>query len=262
MVQKPKDFLFDWTWQHFPQQRDPPPAERMWRFLEFLLKESRRFNLTAIHDPREMVTRHFVDALTPLAPVDCPVDKSAELRVIDVGSGNGVPGLVIAIAFPHWRVTLLESNHKRADFLVRAVAEVEAANVEVVVGRAETVGREADHRDRYDGVLARALAILPTTLELCLPFAKPGGWFLAYKGHDCEKEVEISREAFGLLNADLVRSDLYPLEPTSLIHTALWIRKSGPTPETYPRRDGLPKKRPLWKQRGAPQGDEVRSPDE
>ncbi len=238
-------------WQHFPQERVPPPAERLWGFLEFLERESRHFNLTAIHDPREMVSRHFVDALGPFASPRCPVPKADALRVIDIGSGNGVPGLVLAIAFPSWRVALLESNQKKSEFLGRAASAVGVENVEILHGRAELLGREAGRREAYDLAVARALAILPTTLELSLPFVAPGGWLLAYKGHDCDKEIEVSREAFDLLSAELVEAAPYPLDPTAAIHKALWIRKTAPTPETYPRRDGLPKKRPLWQRRGS-----------
>lgn len=251
VTHKPKDFLFDYVWRYFPQDVAPPPAERLWTFLEFLQREARHFNLTAIHDTAEMVTRHLIDSLAPLAQPDLPIDTKAALRVLDVGSGNGVPGLVVAIVFPHWNVSLLESNGKKVEFLREAAKEAGATNVEVIQGRAEVVARDATRRDGFDLVIARALAMLPTTLELCLPFVKPDGWFLAYKGFDCEKEIEVSRHAFGELKGELVMKEHYPLEPSSLIHTALWIRKSGPTPGAYPRRDGLPKKRPLWLERGA-----------
>ncbi len=238
-------------WQHFPQERVPPPAERLWTFLEFLEQESRHFNLTAIHDPREMVSRHFVDALGPFASPRCPVRKADALRVVDIGSGNGVPGLVLAVAFPAWRVALLESNQKKSEFLSRAAEAIGAGNVEILHGRAEVLGREAGKREAYDLAAARALAILPTALELSIPFVATGGWLLAYKGDDCDKEIEVSRGAFDVLCAELVEVDAYPLDPTAAIHKALWIHKTGPTPETYPRRDGLPKKRPLWQRRGS-----------
>ncbi len=248
---KPKDFLFDWTWTHFPQERIPPLAESLWAFLELLQHENRKVNLTSINDIRDMVPRHLVDTLAPFASPDCPVDPSEPLRAIDIGSGNGVPGLVLALVFPHWRVSLLESNRKKIDFLHQAVNELELGNVELLHGRAETLARQPAHRETFHLALARALAILPTTLELAVPFLLPRGWLLAYKGSDCHKEIEIARPAFQELCAQLLHTLPYALDPLPLVHTALWIQKLEPTSGTYPRRDGMPRKRPLWERRGS-----------
>ncbi len=253
---KPKDFLFDWVWERFPQERLPPAAERLWRYLEFLQSEARKFNLTAIHDMGEMVSRHVADSLAPLGLPDCPLAGRAQepLRVVDVGSGNGLPGLAVAIVFPAWQVTLLEANQKKCDFLRRAAQLVEAGNVEVANLRAEVAGRDPALRETFDLALARALAILPVAMELCLPLARPDGWMLTYKGEDVLHETQVSGPAFEALSARLEHCAPYGVGALASVHTALWIRKTAPTAPLYPRRDGMPKKRPLWAPRGAARG--------
>ncbi len=266
---KPKDLLFDWMWRHFPAERIPPAAETLWNFLEYLQVEARNFNLTAIHDMREMVERHVIDSLAPFAAPECPLraecagslldpraaaspdantqsESRPAPRVIDIGSGNGLPGLALAVAFPAWRVTLLESNRKKCEFLSRAAEKIGAANVEVACERAENFGRDPARRDAHDLATARALAVLPVALELCLPLVRLGGWMLAYKGRECQAEIEVSNKAFGELGARLESSPLYPVGDSPAQHTAVWIRKTSATPERYPRRDGMPRKRPLW----------------
>lgn len=245
-MMRPKDLLFDWMWKHFPQQRIPPAAERLWTFLEYLQTEAKHYNLTAINDMGEMVRRHVLDALLPFTLPECPVAVTQPLKVMDIGSGNGIPGLAAAIAFPDWQVVLLEANHKKCDFLRSAAEQTGTENVEVITGRAEHLAWEPSQRGGYGLALARALAMLPTALELCLPFVALDGWFLAYKGHECEKELEVSRCALDLLGGSIVRVDAYPVEDTTTVHHAVWVKKIAATPDFYPRRNGMPKKRPLW----------------
>lgn len=248
MSVRPKDLLFDWTYRYFPQERIPPPAERLWGFLEFLQAEARKFNLTAISDMGEMVTRHVLDALGPLASEEAPVRGRLHeaLRVIDIGSGNGVPGLVVAVIAPAWRVTLLESNRKKCEFLESAARVAGVDNVEVVCARAEVAARDPLRRDAYDFAMARGLAILPVALELCLPFVGPQGWLLAHKGTDCSQEIANSDLALRELRGGLKKVLPYTVGDLPSQHTAVWVQKLGSTPSEYPRRDGLPKKRPLW----------------
>ena len=187
----------------------------------------------------------FLDALA-MAPVmlDLGGVDARECGLIDVGSGAGFPGLVLAIAVPLKNVALLEARRKRASFLKMAVSELGLARVAVREGRAETLGRDPALRERFDFATARAVAELPTLLELTLPFLRRGGWLLAPKGPEAREEIERSSRALEELSGRLLRSESYRL-PSGRSGTLVVVEKILPTPERYPRRDGIPGKRPL-----------------
>ena len=166
-------------------------------------------------------------------------------QLLDVGSGAGLPGLVLAIARPAWEITLLDSLAKRVRFLEAAVAELGLGNVTVVCAKAEDAARQPGMRDAFPIVIARAVAETRVLAELCLPFVAPGGVLVAPKGADPASEVRAAEAAFDKLGARVVgvRSTdcVGPLGP----RTVLLAKKLGPTPEEYPRRPGRPNKRPL-----------------
>lgn len=215
---------------------EPDEVERLRRYLEALYEANRRFNLTAIREPSEAWTRHIFDSLTLL-----PLLISAEVTsVADVGSGGGLPGLVLAIVLPDVRFTLIESTGKKARFLEDTAAALELGNVTVVNERAEVVGQDHQHhRDKYDAVLARAVGPLPVLLELTVPLAREGGFVFAIKGERAKEEIETAKQALYHLHAAVV--DVQRTPTGSIVI----IEKRRKTPRLYPRSPGEPKRRPL-----------------
>lgn len=205
-------------------------------YADYLREENQKMNLTAIREPKEMAVKHFADSLCLLNYVDLP--QNADL--LDVGSGAGFPGLVLKIFRPDLNVTLLDALKKRCGFLERLREELSLADVTVLWGRGEDLAREENLRERFDFVTARAVASLPVLLELCTPFLKPGGCFLALKG---KAETDGAARALAVLNCELAAHRRYRLNGEH--RGLLVIKKTGSTPEKYPRRAGMPEKRPL-----------------
>ncbi|MDD2421020.1 MAG: 16S rRNA (guanine(527)-N(7))-methyltransferase RsmG [Heliobacteriaceae bacterium] len=212
-------------------------------YAEELMIANQTVNLTAIHDPVEVAEKHFLDAISLfMVPVmaDFPVAQLA-----DVGTGAGLPGLALALCRGRWQVTLIESLAKRCAFLRQIQEKLPVDNVRVVTGRAETLGHDADYRENFDLVTARAVARLPVLVEYGLPFVKCGGFFLAFKGPGGEQEAREAKRAITVLGGrtEMIWDVRLPLsgDPRCLI----LIRKENPTPAGYPRRPGLPAKRPL-----------------
>ncbi len=209
------------------------------RYAVLLLEANTRLNLTRITGPDDFARLHLLDALSAL-PL---IDAAAPTDAMDLGSGGGVPGLVLAMARPAMRWTLVDSVRKKADALRSFVAALGLANVAVVGERAEDLGRAAEHRGRYDLVTARACAPLPVLAEYAIPLARDGGLVLAWKGSMTEAEAAAGEAAAshlgGELNVQPPTSDALGQRRFALIH------KVGTTPERYPRRPGEPTRRPL-----------------
>lgn len=224
-------------------------------YLDRVLEANANLNLTAVRDRQAALGRHIDDSLDFLPCLDalaasCAPSSSSPFTVIDVGAGAGFPGSVLAAARPAWTVTLLDALRKRTDFAVGAAKAAGLANARPVWGRAEEVGAAGSgaHREAHDAAVARAVAEARVLAELCLPLVKPGGLWLAAKGPDpgCRAEVEAARSAIATLGGkveDLV--SLPPLTPDGPGRSLLIVRKVGPTPDKYPRRAGVPGKRPL-----------------
>jgi len=198
-------------------------------------------DLTSLTDPAGIAIKHFLDSLTCLLVREIAVGEC----VADVGSGGGFPGLVLAVARPEASYTLIESNQKRAYFLEEVVHALQLGNVRVVRQRAEDAGRDPAHRDTYDLTLSRAVAPLPVSLEYCLPLTRPGGQCLALKGPRAEREIQRSERALSELRARIVETRRLSLPQGMGARALLLIEKEAPTPERYPRRRGIPVKRPL-----------------
>lgn len=216
-------------------------------YAERLLAENARADLTSSGTDRETIyRRHFAESLALLEVLEARGGLPAGAHVIDVGSGGGFPGLPIAIVRPELHVTLLEATARKTDFLRSIAADLVLDNVTVVQARAEEAGRDPDHREAYDVALARALAPLPILLELTLPFLCTGGLLAAPKGSAAPREIAESGSALEALAGEII--DTSPLEvpdPIGPAPTLVLVRKTGPTPDRYPRRTGIPKKRPL-----------------
>jgi len=218
------------------------------RFRDLLLEWNRRFNLTAIDSPEQIEVRHFLDSLSCLTAwrqMGAAASGAGEVRAIDVGTGAGLPGLALKIVWPTLRLTLLEATGKKVQFLDHAIAELGLTDVTAIHGRAEEVAHQPEHRAAYDLALARAVAALPSLLELTLPFLRVGGWLLAQKGQAGAAEALAAERALAILGGRL--HAIYPVEVPFLAEERLLVtvQKGHPTPDQYPRRSGVPVRKPL-----------------
>ncbi len=214
--------------------------EKMSRFGESIIVTNRSFNLTRILSMDEMAIKHFVDSLSCLL-----IEFPKELKVIDVGTGAGFPGIPLAICCPNWSIVLLDSLRKRLDFLDQIREELQLANTSTIHVRAEDAGKDDAHREQYDLVVSRAVASLPILLEFCGPLTKVGGRFLAMKGQDWKDEVEISGRACKVLGLEIEEIVPFSLPFEMGERRIIVFRKIEPTPRRYPRRAGIPSKQPL-----------------
>lgn len=212
-------------------------------YYEELIAWNERVNLTAITDYQEVQIKHFLDSLSCLSVLaGMPLER---WRHLDIGAGAGFPGLPLKIARPQMEITLLEAKKKRVRFLEHLVERLELSGIEVVRGRAEELGQKQGHREGYDLVLARAVATLPVLLEYALPLCRIGGIFLAQKGPDVKEELETAEFALRLLGGRLREVRGLELSHSMGRRNLVVVEKVAPTPERYPRRPGVPAKRPL-----------------
>ena len=198
-------------------------------------------NLTAIREPEQARVKHFLDSLSA-----CLVMKGSNLeRVIDVGTGAGFPGLPLKILYPQMHLTLVESIGKKANFCEHVVAKLGLERVDVLQMRAEELGQLTAHREHYDWALARAVALMPVLLEYLLPLVKVGGSVLAMKGEGGPAETQAAEKAARLLGGHL--RQLMPLTLPGVVEERylVVVDKVAATPQKYPRRVGIPAKRPL-----------------
>ena len=207
-------------------------------FSRMLLEKNQVMNLTAITEPRDVAALHLLDSLAGLAGLEAGT-------VVDVGTGAGFPGVPLAIARPSVRVTLLDSLGKRVDFLRESCRELGLENVECVHGRAEEFALEKGFRDSFDFAAARAVANLRVLCELCLPFVKVGGQFLAMKSVDSGQELENAAHAVKLLGGRTAQVEDYPIPGTEITHRLIVVEKLAPTLKGYPRRWAKIQKEPL-----------------
>ncbi len=212
--------------------------ERYIGYYEFLEDRNKVMNLTAISGEEDVARLHFLDCAALLNMCDFRGKK-----VIDVGTGAGFPGLPLKIAQPEMSLTLLDSLNKRVEFLRETCERLGLHDVECIHARAEEAPEE--YRGEYDIAVSRAVARLSALCELCLPFVKVGGVFIAMKGPDCREEVEQAQNAITLLGARLREVRLYTVPGTDISHAAVIIEKIKPTHAKYPRKWAQIKKNPL-----------------
>jgi 16S rRNA (guanine527-N7)-methyltransferase len=208
------------------------------RYADMLVEKNKVMNLTAITEPSDIATLHFLDcaALLPLA-------DWAGKSVADVGTGAGFPGMPLRILEPSIRLTLLDSLNKRIDFLKEVCTDLGLDDVNCVHGRAEEFA--AAHRESYDIVTSRAVANLQMLCELCLPLVKEGGYFLSMKAVDSDQELKLAYTAIKTLGGQVEQVKDYTIPGTDVVHRLIFIRKVGPTPKKYPRAFAKIKKSPL-----------------
>lgn len=214
---------------------------------EELVEWNERFNLTAITDYEQVQIRHFLDSLSCLLAFrQQPFERMNEpLRCIDIGSGAGFPGLPVKIYWPQIQMVLLEATGKKVDFLEHVVARLGLKGVTAIKGRAEELAHDPAHRERYDVALARAVAGLPVLVEYMLPFCRLGGLAVAQKGASAQEETQAAEQAISFLGGQV--QQVIPVELLGLAEQRYLVvlKKVARTPEQYPRRPGIPAKRPL-----------------
>ena len=207
-----------------------------------LLAWNESISLTAIRDVEGIRTKHFLDSLTLLLAWERQLPPA---RIIDVGTGAGFPGLVLKLVWPSSQVTLVESVHKKAVFCRHIVDQLNLQGIEVVAQRAETVGRDPEHRQSYDLAVARAVARMPILMEYLLPLVHRNGMAMAMKGESAPAETQSAEHAIHLMGGKLHKLIRVELPGVVEERFIVVIHKVARTPEEYPRRVGVPAKNPI-----------------
>lgn len=220
----------------------PKQIEAFELYYQELVDWNEKVNLTAITDYVEVQVKHFLDSLSCLQVLG---DFPAESSCIDIGTGAGFPGVPLKIVRPEMRLTLLEATGKKADFLRHIVELLGLAEVQVLKARAEELGRKPEYRETYQVAVARALGDLAVLVEYALPLLEVGGTFVAQKGREVEEEVEAARGAVKILGGHIEEVRAVRLPGSDDSRHLVVVRKMTPTPARYPRRPGIPAKRPL-----------------
>ena len=213
--------------------------EQFLKYYEMLIEKNKVMNLTAITEYDEVIEKHFLDSISL-----CQVyDLSKPVKILDMGTGAGFPGVPLKIAFPKVEITLADSLNKRIKFLDEVVAELGLEKVTTVHARAEELARNKEHRESYDLVVSRAVANLSTLGEYCIPFVKMGGNFISYKSGEVDEEVNAAGKAIKILGGEM--KDVYKFDLSDQKRSFVTIEKIKTTPKKYPRKAGTPSKEPL-----------------
>ena len=208
-------------------------------YYDMLIDRNKVMNLTAITEFDEVMDKHFLDSVYLFRSIEL----KADYKLIDIGTGAGFPGIPLKIVFPELKITLLDSLNKRVGFLNDVIDELNLNDIEAIHGRAEDIARDKTYRASYDIAVSRAVANLSTLSEYCLPFVKIGGKFVSYKSGDCADEVDNAKAAIHLLGGKINKIDEFSYSNNS--RSFIVIDKVVNTSNKYPRKAGLPSKKPL-----------------
>ena len=218
---------------------DDEKLEKLFKYKDLLAEWNQKINLTAIEEENDIIIKHFIDSFSII-----PYLKQPNIRLVDVGTGAGFPGLPVKVMCEALEVVLLDSLAKRVGFLDTVINELALDKIKAVHGRAEDFGVKSDYREKFDVSVARAVAGLPVLLEYCLPFVKTGGIFIAMKGSSTE-EVESSQKALEILGGKIEEKKEMTLPFSDIKRNIIIVKKYRQTPTKYPRKAGKPLKEPL-----------------
>lgn len=205
-----------------------------------LVEWNNKMNLTGITEREQVYLKHFYDSVS----LSFFIDLTKVRTLADIGSGAGFPGVPLLIAFPHLKLTIIDSLNKRIGFL-KHLADKLSLEVECIHGRAEELGKKPQFRDQFDLVTARAVARLSVLNEFCLPFVKASGMFVAMKGSDPQDEIHEASYSMKELKAKLLQVHRFELSGEQAERHLIILQKTARTPEKYPRSPGIPLKKPL-----------------
>ncbi|WP_301170093.1 16S rRNA (guanine(527)-N(7))-methyltransferase RsmG [Brevibacillus nitrificans] len=211
------------------------------QFFHLLVEWNEKMNLTGITEEGQVYNKHFYDSITP--SFYFPFEKAES--VVDIGGGAGFPSIPLKICFPHLKMTIIDSLNKRMNFLQHVASELGLENVNPVHGRAEERGQEPAHREKYDLVVARAVARMNLLSEFCLPFAKVGGHFVALKGAEMTLELNEAKKAIKTLGGKTRKVETFQLMEEAGERNIVVVEKVEATPKSYPRKAGIPAKKPI-----------------
>lgn len=216
------------------------------KYYELLIEKNKVMNLTAITDKEDVIVKHFIDSIA-LIPylTDKGININNKLKIIDIGTGAGFPGLPLKIMMPDVKFTLLDSLNKRVSFLNEVIDELKLKDIEALHGRAEDYASDNKYREKYDICVSRAVANLSTLSEYCIPFVKEDGYFISYKAGESEEEINNSKNAIKILGGKINKVEEFVLPGTDASRVFVFIRKQELTDKKYPRKAGVPAKKPL-----------------
>lgn len=208
-------------------------------YYELLTAKNKVMNLTAITEYNDVVKKHFIDSMM----ISRVLDMKKINSLCDVGTGAGFPGIPLKIVYPHLHLTLVDSVGKRVNFLSEVVEKLGLEDVEAIHSRTEDLAHNSKYREKYDLVTARAVASMNVLSEYCIPYAKIGGYFAAYKSGNIGEEIENAKNAVKTLGGKIEKTDMFELYEMG--RSIVLIRKVNSTPKIYPRKAGTPSKNPL-----------------
>lgn len=216
------------------------------KYYELLIEKNKVMNLTAITEKEDVIVKHFIDSIA-LIPylTDKGININNKLKIIDIGTGAGFPGLPLKIMMPDVKFTLLDSLNKRVSFLNEVIDELKLKDIEALHGRAEDYASDNKYREKYDICVSRAVANLSTLSEYCIPFVKEDGFFISYKAGESEEEINNSKNAIKILGGKINKVEEFVLPGTDVSRVFVFIRKQELTDKKYPRKAGVPAKKPL-----------------